>query len=100
MWKRKDVPERVACPGCKRDDRFVMVAQFHSIDTTLTARVESVRLACEACHGQWDLSRSGAAVEIRPARVEQPAQVAQPMRDDGRIEQTDTDLRGLYGKRR
>jgi hypothetical protein len=95
---------RIACPGCKRDDRFVLVAQFHSIDATLTVRVESVRVACEKCHGQWDLSRSGAAIEVRLARVEQEraqgADTNNAAMSEREAERTDTDLRGLYGKGR
>jgi len=99
MWRwRKAEARSVACPGCKREDRFVLVAQFHSIGTDLKARVESIRVACEHCHGQWDLSRSGAAVEVRPARQEPAARPAENA--DAQAEPIDTDLRGLYAKGR
>jgi len=98
-WRKADAA--VSCPGCKRDDRFVLVAQFHSITTALVVRVEAVRLACESCHGQWDLKRSGEAVEIRPARLEAApaAREEQPGSDDDRSP-TDTDLKGLYSRRK
>lgn len=94
--------ELVACPGCKRTDRFVLLAQFHSIDTKLVAQVEAVRLAC-VCEGVWDVSRSGAAVEVKPAREAKPTP-PRPEEQSGKRgrdgEQPDSDLRGLFKRDR
>lgn len=90
----------IPCPGCKRTDRWVPVAQFHSMTTALVARVEAVRLACEACKGMWDVSRAGAAVEVRPAREEKREEPADARQREKDAEPLDTDLRGLYTRNR
>lgn len=98
MWRAKKKPEPIPCPNCKRTDRWVLVAQFHSMDTELNARVESVRLACENCQYMGDVTRNGATVEVRPAR---PKQEAPPDKREHEkdSEPLDSDLKGLYGNR-
>lgn len=100
MWWRSRPADVIPCPGCKRMDRFVLVAQFHSMNTKLVARVESVRLACEACKGMWDVSRAGAAVEVKPAREERSEQPPDTRQREKDGEPPDTDLRGLFRRER
>lgn len=91
----------VACPGCKLTNRFVLLAQFHSLTTDLMAQVEAVRIAC-ICEGVWDVSRSGAAVEVKPAREAKPTPPPEDQRGkrDKDGEQPDSDLRGLFRRDR